>query len=290
MLGQVHQLDKVEYPDTRSWSNASYLDCLDAYAAMATYCGTEDINREDMLEQHMTAMKALGQLDRIALPYLADKQKCRNIHELSEYCTLRIHERLVHLQYCQIAMSACRHIPGHEQDYFDAVERCAVIARECIEAYLDMIASTSAPLRNWILTAAVLRAGLVLGVLMVEVDPSSTKVDVAGDRDRMRRLLAVFTNQSDEAQSDRARWMRRYPDVFQRLEEMNEAPSKHPDERSLAVNGVHDQTEPSDFLLRMTREQKDDVIMPTRMVRVYFSQPSCDEPSIMASQQVMLGI
>lgn len=290
MLGQVHQLDKVDYPDTRSWSNASYLDCLDAYAAMATYCGTEEIRREDMLAQHMTAMKALGQLDRIALPHLADKQKCRNIHELLEYCTLRIHEKLVHLQYCQIAMSACRHISGHEQDYFSAVERCASIARECIEAYLDMIASTTVPLRSWILTAAVLRATLVLGVLMTEVDPSSTKIDIVGDRDRMRRLLAVFTSPSDEAQPDRARWMRRYPDIFQRVEEMIEASTKHSDERSLASNGVHDQAEPSDFLLRLTREQKDDIIMPTRMVREYFSQPSCDEPSIMASQQVMLGI
>lgn len=278
MLGQSQELERGHFPDTRAWSNATYLECLDVFAAVAAFCGSEDISREELLVQHADAMQAIQPLERYAQPHLADKAKCRNVRELTEYCILRIHERLINLHYCQIIMAACRRISNHQDEYFRTSEICQSKARECVDTYLDMLAFSIIPLRNWILTATVLRAALILGVLLAESNHNIAAA--APDRERLTKLIAAFTAVHDETQPDRSRWLRRYPAIFRRLQEMCDLSAKPSDGRLIAANGASDSAEPVTALQWMSRDDKDDIMMPSRMVRAYFAIPSPEDPSL----------
>ncbi|KAK5946820.1 hypothetical protein PMZ80_000964 [Knufia obscura] len=291
VLGQTNQLERGPFPDIRGWANAGYLECLDVFAAVAAYCGTENIDREEMLLQHADAMQAIQPLERFALPHLAAKDNCRNVHELTESSTLRIHECLVNIHYCQIIMAACRRLPGHEEEYFKTGGVCQRKARECVDVYLDFLAFSVIPLRSWILTVAALRAALILGALLAE--KAHTMADAAPERDRLTRLLTAFTAVHDETGADRARWFRKHRIVFDRLRDMVEQ-SAQPDVGPPVVNGA---TAPSPeqgtMLQRMSRDEKDEIMMPQRMVRRYFATPAPDEPmmgSLLLSQQAIFEI
>lgn len=291
MLGQTHLLERTTLPNIRGWSNATYLDCLDAFATVAAYCGNESIDREELLLQHANAMQEIQPLDRFALPHLADKSNCRNVHELTEYCTLRIHECLVQVHFCQVIMAACRRLPGHEDEYFKTGAICQQKARECVDTYLDMLSFSIIPLRSWLLTAATLRAALILGVLLAE--KNHTVADATPERERLSRLLRAFTSVHDETHVDRSRWFARYRMVFDRLREMCEQLAQA-DGPPTATNGAAPvPVELGTMLQRMTRDEKDEIMMPQRMVRRYFANPIIDESLhsfLLHSQQVVLGI
>jgi len=278
MLGQSQELERGRLPNTRAWSNASYLDCLDVFAAVAAYCGSEDISHEELLVEHADAMQELQPLERYAQPHLADRTKCQDVPELTQYCVLRIHECLINLHYCQIIMAACRRISNHQDEYFRTSEICQSKARECVDTYLDMLAFSIIPLRNWILTASALRAALILGVLLAE---SNHNVAAATpDRQRLQKLIAAFTTVHDETQADRSRWVRRYPAVFRRLQEMCELSAKPSGGRSMAMNGASESSDHATALHWMSRDDKDDIMMPSRMVRAYFAIPSPEDLSL----------
>lgn len=290
VLGQNQHLDRTPFPDTRTWNNATYLQCLDVFAAVAAYCGSETINREEDLAQHAEAMRAILPVDKFAQPHLADKSNCRNVHELLEFCTLRIHERLVNIHYCQIIMAACRRLPGHEGEYFTTGEICQAKARECVETYLDMLSFSIIPLRSWILTVTALRAAMILGASLAEGDLSVA--DIAPDRDRLNRLVNAFTNIHDETHADRSRWYRRYRLIFDRLQQMCDLAGKPNNWSPAATNGATDPiTDKGTALKWMTRDERDDIMMPTRMLRTYLAAPSSDEysfgPSLMSHQTLL---
>lgn len=292
ILGQNQQLDRPPFPDTRTWSNATYLQCLDVLAAVAVYCGSESINREEDLDQHVEAMRAILPIEKFAQSHLADKANCRNVHELLEHCTLRIHERLVNIHYCQIIMAACRRLPHHEEEYFRTGETCQAKARECVDTYLDMLAFSIIPLRSWILTVAALRAAMILGASLAETDLSVA--DTAPDRERLNRLVNAFTNIHDETHADRTRWYRRYRLIFDRLQQMCELAGKHSDGRPAVANGATESASEKGTALRwMTRDERDDIMMPTRMLRSYFAFPSSEDYSFgstLMSHQTLLEI
>lgn len=292
VLGLNQFLDRTPFPDTRTWNNATYLQCLDVLAAVAAYCGSEAINREEDLVQHTDAMRAIQPVDKFALPHLADKSNCRNVHELLEYCTLRIHERLVNIHYCQIIMAACRRLPHHQDEFFSTGEICQAKARECIDTYLEMLGFSIIPLRSWILTVAALRSALILGASLAEGDLTVT--DIAPDRERLSRLVNAFTTIHDETHADRSRWYRRYRLVFDMLQRMCELAGKHADGRPAVSNGASDSVAEKGTALRwMTRDERDDIMMPTRMVRAYLAAPSSDEyflSSSLMSHQILLEI
>lgn len=292
ILGQNQYLDRTQFPDTRTWSNATYLQCLDVFAAVAAYCGSETIEHEDDLVQHADAMRAILPVEKFAQAHLADKANCRNVHELLEHCTLRIHERLVNIHYCQIIMAACRRLPHHEKEFFRTGEICQAKARECIDTYLEMLGFSIIPLRSWILTVAALRAAMILGASLAEGDLSV--LEVAPDRDRLSRLVNAFTNIHDETHADRSRWYRRYRLIFDRLQQMCDLASKHADGRPAVTNGATDSASEKGTALRwMTRDERDDIMMPTRMLRAYFAVPSSDEFSFnssLMSHQILLEI
>lgn len=291
MLGQTHQLERGPFPDIRGWANAGYLECLDVFAAIAAYCGTENIDREDMLLQHADAMQAIQPLERFALPHLAAKDNCRNVHELTESSTLRIHECLVNIHYCQIIMAACRRLPGHEEEYFKTGGVCQRKASECVDTYLDFLAFSVIPLRSWILTMAALRAALILGALLAE--KAHTMADAAPERDRLGRLLTAFTAVHDETGADRARWVKKHRIVFDRIRDMIDQ-SAQPDIGPQLSNGVTvSSSEQGTMLQRMSRDEKDEIMMPQRMVRRYFATPVPDEPpmgSLLLSQQAVFEV
>jgi len=291
VLGQTHQLERGPFPDIRGWANASYLECLDVFAAVAAYCGTENIDREELLLQHADAMRAIQPLERFALPHLAAKDNCRNVHELTESSTLRIHECLVNIHYCQIIMAACRRLPGHEDEYFKTGGVCQRKARECVDTYLEFLAFSVIPLRSWILTVAALRAALILGALLAE--KAHTMADAAPERERLTRLLTAFTAVHDETGADRARWFRKHRMVFDRLRDMVEQ-STQPDLGSALSNGATATSpEQGTMLQRMSRDEKDEIMMPQRMVRRYFASTASDEPaigSLLLSQQATFEI
>lgn len=291
ILGQSHLLDKPPFPDIRGWTNATYLQCLDVLASIITYCGTENIDREDSLVHHADVMQSIQPLERWALPHLADKANCRNVHELTEFCTLRIHECLVNIHYSQIIMAACRRLPGHEDEYFKTGHVCRTKARGCVDAYLEMLAFSITPLRSWILTIAALRSALILGVLLAELPQGVA--ETVPDRDRLTRLLQAFTNIHDEGQADRSRWLRRYRALFDRLHDMVDRLSQS-DSRSLTTNGtMSNSPEQSSALRYMSRDDRDNIMMPQRMVQHYLAAPSSEEPivgSILLSQQNLLEI
>lgn len=291
VLGQTQELERGPFPDTRAWSNASYLECLDVFAAVAAFSGSEDISREDLLVQHIDAMQAIQPLDRFAQPYLAEKDKCQNVRELTQYCILRIHERLVNLHYCQIIMAACRRIANHQDEYFRTSEICLTKARECVDTYIHMLTFSIIPLRSWILTATALRAALILGVLMAE--SSASIAAAAPDRDRLNKLVAAFTTVHDETHADRARWLQRYSAIFRRLQEMCDLSVKPSDGRTPGTNGAMDSNEQASALQWMSRDDKDDIMLPSRMVRAYFAVPSVEDPSLgllLSSQQLTFDI
>lgn len=292
VLGLNQFLDRSPFPDTRTWSNATYLQCLDVLAAVVAYCGSESISREEDLTQHMEAMRAIQPVEKFAKPHLADKSNCSNVHELLEYCTLRIHERLVNIHYCQIIMAACRRLPHHQDDFFSTGEICQTKARECIDTYLEMLGFSIIPLRSWILTVAALRSALILGASLAEGD--LTVADIAPDRERLKKLVSAFTNIHDETQADRSRWYRRYGLVFEMLQRMCDFAGKSGNGRATVANGVAEPAAEKGTALRwLTRDERDDIMMPTRMVRAYLAAPSSDEyslgPSLM-SHQVLLDI
>lgn len=285
ILGQSNLLERPPFPDVRNWSNAGYTQCLDVLASISTYCGTENIDREELLVSHADALQSIQPLERWVTPHLADKANCRNVHELTEFCTLRLHECLVNVHYCQIIMAACRRLPGHEEEYFKTGDVCKQKARDCIGAYLEMLAFSVAPLRSWILTVTALRAALVLGVLLAEFSQNVT--ESAQDRERLSRLLQAFTNVQDETQADRSRWLRRYRNVFERLREMCELLAQ-PASRAMVMNGAASPPEQGTALRYMTRDDRDNIMMPQRMVQHYLASP-CDEESpfksLLLSQQ-----
>lgn len=290
VLGQSHLLDKPPFPDIRGWTNATYLQCLDVLASISAFCGTENIDREDLLVHHAEAMQSIQPLDRWTLPHLADKANCRNVHELTEFCTLRIHECLVNIHFCQIIMAACRRLPGHEEEYFKTGDVCRTKARGCVDAYLDMLAFSITPLRSWILTIAALRGAMILGVLHAELPQSIA--ETVPDRDRLTKLLQAFTNIHDEAQADRSRWCRRYRAIFDRLRDMVDRLVQS-ESRSLATNGAASNSPEGTALRFMSRDDRDNIMMPQRMVQHYLASPSTEEPavgSLLLSQQSMLEI
>ncbi|KAK5083876.1 hypothetical protein LTR05_006383 [Lithohypha guttulata] len=233
ILGQSNLLERPPFPDVRNWSNAGYTQCLDVLASISTYCGTENIDREELL----------------------------------------------------IIMAACRRLPGHEEEYFKTGDVCKQKARDCIGAYLEMLAFSVAPLRSWILTVTALRAALVLGVLLAEFSQNVT--ESAQDRERLSRLLQAFTNVQDETQADRSRWLRRYRNVFERLREMCELLAQ-PASRAMVMNGAASPPEQGTALRHMTRDDRDNIMMPQRMVQHYLASPCGEESSfksLLLSQQ-----
>lgn len=277
VLGQSHLLERPPFPDIRSWTNASYTQCIDVLAAVVAYCGSENIDREESLVQHADAMQMMRSLDRWAMPHLVSKTNCHSAHELSEFCALRIHDCLVNIHYCQIIMAACRRLPGHEEEYFKTGEVCRTKAQDCIDAYLHMLGFTVIPLRSWILTIAALRAALILGVLLAEF--SHSVENSIPDRDRLTRLHNAFTNVHDDSHADRSRWVGRYTAIFDRLREICDAAGQ-PDTGSLATNGTTaSPTEQGTALRYMTRDDRDNIMMPQRMVQHYLAAPAIEPPN-----------
>lgn len=290
-LGQSHTLERPPIPDVRGWNNVSYLQCLDFLANIAAYCSNENMDREDALRDHLEAVQAVQSIQLWAAPHLADKANCRNVHELTEFCTFRLHECLVYIHYCQIIMAACRRLPGHENEYFKTGDACKAKARECIDVYLEMLSLSISPLRSWLLTITALRAALVLAVLLAEVAQSVT--EAAPDKDRILRLLHAFTSTQDEMHADRTRWMRRYRVLFERLQDMSDSLGQ-PEIRPLAVNGTATSPiEQGTALRQMSRDDRDNIIMPQRMVQHYLALPVTEEhgfASILQSRQSIFEI
>lgn len=291
ILGQSHLLERPPYPEVRGWKNAGYVQCLDVLAGVATYCGTESIDREDLLLGHADAMQSIQPLDRWTAPHLADKAQCRNNQELTEFRTLRIHDCLVNMHYCQVIMAACRRLPGHEEEYFKTGDICRSKARDCIDTYLDMLTYSIAPLRNWVLTMTTLRAALVLGVLLAET-PAGVQ-EVEPDQERLMKLWEAFTTAKyDETGVDRTRWCRRYRIVLDRLIDICERLAE-PSAGISVNNGTANNPEHGTAMRFLTREERDNIIMPQRMVQHYLAVPFTDDStagSILLSQQSIFEI
>lgn len=290
-LGQSYLLERPSLPDVRGWANVGYLQCLDFLANIAAYCSNENIDRNDSLQNHIEAVQIIASMQHWAIPHLADKTNCRNVHELTEHCTLRIHESLVYIHYCQIIMAACRRLPGHEEEYFKTGDACKNKARECIDTYLEMLQLSVSPLRSWILTLTALRAALVLGVLLAEV--AQSVAEAAPDKDRLTRLFHTFMSTPDEAHADRSRWTRRYRVLFERLRDMSEMLGQ-PEHRAFTMNGsATSPTEPGTAIRQMSRDDRDNIMMPQRMVQHYLALPVKEESgfaSLMQSRQNIFDI
>jgi len=188
-------------------------------------------------------------------------------------------------------MAACRRLPGHEDEYFKTGAICQQKARECVDTYLDMLSFSIIPLRSWLLTAATLRAALILGVLLAE--KNHTVADATPERERLSQLLRAFTSVHDETHVDRSRWFTRYRMVFDRLREMCEQLAQADGPPTAANGAAPVPVELGTMLQRMTRDEKDEIMMPQRMVRRYFANPIIDESLhgfLLLSQQVVLGI
>lgn len=301
IMGQTHNLDRGVFPNTHlpAWANATQVMCMDGLAAIASLCASEHIDRDDQLLQLAEVLRSIQPIEKYALPHLADRAKCRSLQEVTEHSSLRIHERLVNLHYCQVIMAACRRLPGHEEEYFRTGETCQLTARECIDTYLSMLTVNHLLLRSWILTVAALRSALVLGVMLAEANVSPAVAEP--DRDQLQKLLEAFNPAGhEEGREDRTKWIRRYPEAFRRLQEMCDALGKHPDGRSATAgtNGVSASIpspvqEAGTALKWMSREAKDDVMMPSRMFKTYFASPVADEAAGLGgvvSQQLVFGI
>lgn len=292
ILGQSHLLERPPYPEVRGWTNAGYVQCLDVLAGVATYCATENIDREDLLLGHADAMQSIQPLERWTAPHLADKSQCRNNQELLEFRTLRIHECLVNMHYCQVIMAACRRLPGHEEEYFKTSDICRNKARDGIDTYLEMLTFNIVPLRNWILTITTLRAALVLAVLLAETP--ATVAEVAPDKERLTKIWQAFnTVQHDETGVDRLRWSRRYRLIFERLGEMCEALGRSYVGQHATNGTTSNGPEHGTALRYMSREDRDNIIMPQRMVQHYLAVPTTEDStpgSLLLSQQSIFEI
>ena len=100
LLGQTRQLDRPSFPNLRNQAEATYLDGIDFFAAVAAFCENEHIGREDVLIQHFEAMQAIQPFPYSAQQHLSDKSLCRNQHELLQHCVLQIYSSLVQMHFC----------------------------------------------------------------------------------------------------------------------------------------------------------------------------------------------